>query len=626
MIDIFRVSMIIGLQSGFCSRPSFLSGFFIPNKLNLVRKVPFFLILFLACNVLLSQDSFIRVTLAGYHPDDAKVALILTDADISEPAELIDLADGSMVFSSEVVMTTGSKWGKFQHHFLFDFSEFKDTGRYVISVEGAKSDTFHISHNVFAGYHEILISFMQQQRCGYNPYFDVVCHQGDGRVFYAPAPDSTYYDFTGGWHDAGDQLKYLITGSNATARMLLAYEMAPDQFDDRVDHLGHAGANAVPDIVDEAKWGLDWILRLHPKPDWLIHQIADDRDHRGFKFPDKDNAEYGWGPNSYRVAYFANGNPQGLGEYKSKATGIANLAGRSAAALAIGARVWRGAMIDISFADKCEKAAKELYEMGKKQEGFQQGNSFGAPYRYNEDSWADDMEWAAAELFHLTGENEYLADAIRYAEIIQDEGWMAMDSMAHYQKYPFMNLGHFALYSLVHDSVKVKLAGWYRSNIENVLARARTNTFEIGVPFLWCSNNLMVNFITQVILYERMTGDARYRRSMSLHRDWLFGRNPWGTSMFTGLPEVGEVPEDVHLPSTFLLGDTPAGGLVDGPIYRTIHDNLLGLTLSEPDEFLKFQNDFVIYQDDIGDYSTNEPTMDGTADAILMMTLLLSEN
>ncbi|MDH3652199.1 MAG: glycoside hydrolase family 9 protein, partial [Saprospiraceae bacterium] len=528
------------------------------------------------------------------------------------------------VFSGKVESTSGVRWGKFHHQHLFDFSEVQNAGLYLVSLGQANSDTFLIDPAAYQNYNEVLISFMQQQRCGYNPYFKVTCHQGDGRLFYGPVPDSIYYDFSGGWHDAGDQLKYLITGSNATARMLLAYELGSNQFGDEVDAYGHPFSNGIPDILDEAKWGLDWILRLHPKSDWLIHQIADDRDHRGFKFPDKDNAEYGWGPNSYRVAYFANGQPQGLGKWKSKATGIANLAGRSAAALALGARIWRKAGLDEVFAARCQKAAEELYALGRQKEGYQQGNSFGAPYRYSEDTWADDMEWGAVELFRLTEKHMYLTDAIKYAYIIQDEGWMAQDSMMHYQKYPFMNMGHYRLYPLVPDSIKVQLANWYLSNIEKVVGRSRTNAFQIGIPFLWCSNNLLVNFITQLILYEEMTGDKQFRAILLLHRDWLFGRNPWGTSMFTGIPAHGEVPEDVHLPATYLLGKTPAGGLVDGPIYRSIHDKLLGLTLNEPDEFSDFQNDHVVYQDDIGDYSTNEPTMDGTADAILMMTLLTS--
>ena len=90
--------------------------------------------------------------------------------------------------------------------------------------------------------------------------------------------------------------------------------------------------------------------------------------------------------------------------------------------------------------------------------------------------------------------------------------------------------------------------------------------------------------------------------------------------------KAGETPLAVHIPPYALLGETPAGGLVDGPIYKTIHKNLIDLVLTEPDELAAFQNDFVVYHDDIGDYATNEPTMDGTADAILMMAIWVTNN
>lgn len=579
------------------------------------------LLLLLGCQLLSAQELHIRTNIVGYTPEDTKVALIMSDQMINKKIVLYDTKTGKVAFEAKAKEADGEKWGKFSRQYLFDFSTIKTSGTYLIRIGKKESTPIYIHQEAYANYQEDLIHFMQQQRCGYNPYYDVVCHQGDGRIFYAPVPDSTYYDFTGGWHDAGDQLKYLITGSNATARMLLAFELAPDRFIDQANEYGHPYPNDLPDVLDEARWGLEWILRLHPKRDWLIHQIADDRDHRGFKYPHQDNAEYGWGPNSYRVAYFATGQPQGLGKWKSNATGIANIAGRSAAALAMGARIWKQLGTDEAFALECEQAARELYRMGQQKEGFQQGNSYGAPYRYNEDTWADDMEWAASELFRLTKEATFLNDAIRYAYLIKDDGWMARDTMMHYQKYPFMNIGHFSLFQVAPDSVKTQLAGWYRANIEKVLKRSETNAYQIGVPFLWCSNNLMVNFITQVLLYEKMTGDNQFHAAMLLHRDWLFGRNPWGTSMFTGIPENGETPLDVHIPPRALLQDTPAGGLIDGPIFRTIHDYLKGLTLHEPDELAAFQNNFVVYHDDIGDYSTNEPTMDGTADSILMMAL-----
>ena len=64
------------------------------------------------------------------------------------------------------------------------------------------------------------------------------------------------------------------------------------------------------------------------------------------------------------------------------------------------------------------------------------------------------------------------------------------------------------------------------------------------------------------------------------------------------------------------------GGLVDGPILAETYKNLRGLRLNETDEFAEFQPRDIVYHDDVGDYSTNEPTMDGTASAILMGVLI----
>jgi len=91
--------------------------------------------------------------------------------------------------------------------------------------------------------------------------------------------------------------------------------------------------------------------------------------------------------------------------------------------------------------------------------------------------------------------------------------------------------------------------------------------------------------------------------------------------MFEGLPSTGEYPEDTHLPTVQLLKKQVRGGLVDGPIAMQTYKGLIGLTLTKPDEFAAFQPRDIVYHDDVGDYSTNEPTMDGTADAILVMAL-----
>jgi hypothetical protein len=232
------------------------------------------------------------------------------------------------------------------------------------------------------------------------------------------------------------------------------------------------------------------------------------------------------------------------------------------------------------------------------------------------------MEWGAAELYKLTGENKYLEDAKVYAELTIGTSWMEFDSASHYELYPFVNVAHFVLYPLVDPVFQEKLAGYYKTGIEKTMQRGSTNPFNIGVPFIWCSNNLVVSLITQILLYQQMTGDMQYQEFMIAQRDWLLGRNPWGTSMFTAIPDNRDYPVDVHTSIWKLSGKEVPGGLVDGPIYQSIQKKLLGLELTKPDPYVDIHNDYVVYHDDIGDYSTNEPTMDGTAGAIYFMASL----
>lgn len=125
----------------------------------------------------------------------------------------------------------------------------------------------------------------------------------------------------------------------------------------------------------------------------------------------------------------------------------------------------------------------------------------------------------------------------------------------------------------------------------------------------------------QGLLYQRMTGDASYCSLVAAHIDWLFGRNPWGTSMFTGIPEGGVFPRDPHLGTTNLTGRMIRGGVVDGPVAESIFSSLKGVALSRADPFAPFQAERAVYHDDMKDYSTNEPTMDGTASAVLLLAL-----
>jgi len=573
-------------------------------------------------------DRHLRASQVGYSVQGPKLAVALASAPLPERFDVIELDQGRSVFQGTTRPALGMSWSRFNHVAELDFSAFRQPGRFRLRLGAAVSLPFVVDDTVFQPLPDILLEFLRQQRCGFNPWLSANCHQLDGRTAYGPLPAGTIIDVRGGWHDAADLLKYLLTSSNATAQMLLAWEMhrhtsqqsQSPLFNDRFDALGQAGVNGLPDLLDEARWGLEWMLKLHPAPDQLYHQVADDRDHCGWRLPQDERADYGWGKGSHRVVYGAEGRPQGLGRYPSESTGLANLAGRYAAAMALAFQVWKDDPQQAAFARRCLTAGQEVYQLGRDREGVQQGNSYGAPYRYAETTWADDMEWGAAELFRATGNRRYLEDAQRYARLAGSESWMGREQTGHYQFYPFFNAGHFRLHGVVDAEFQRLLEGWYREGIERCHAAGEKNPFGIGVPFIWCSNNLVVALVTQCVLYEQMSGNGRYREFAARHRDWLLGRNPWGTTQFMGVGVVA--PGSVHLMTTRLTGRALRGGLVDGPVYEQIFKSLKGVSVTEPDPLAEFQDPRAVYHDDLQDYASNEPTMDGTASAILMWTAL----
>ncbi len=565
---------------------------------------------------------YIRINQVGYRPQDDKIAIVFSHKAL-KPFKyvIVDDSTNKTVWGPAISGKNSGDYGNFENNYRLDFSSLKKSGQYKIQLVhlNSESHSFRVGEHVYDGSPDVILKYLRQQRCGYNPFLDEVCHKKDGRTVYGPMPDSTYIDVSGGWHDAGDDLRYMLTSGNTIGRLLFTYKENRGKFADTVNYLGQPFPNGIPDILDEAKWGLDWMLKMHPAPDQLFHQVGDDRDHIGFKYPYKDSSDYGWGPESYRVVYYANGKPQGLGKYKNTSTGIANLAGRYAADMAMAYQIWKNDLNDPAQAEIYLKAGKEVYEMGLKQPGCQEGTPMLASYRYREVTWADDMEWGAAELYRVTNDKRYLKDAKRFAEKANTVSWMGADTAGHYEFYPFMNLGHYELFPLVDQSFQDTLAGYYRQQLEAVYQKALKNPYHIGYPFIWCSNNLASALITQCLLYEKMTGDTKYHQMALEVRDWLLGRNPWGVSQFVGYPHNGVTPKDPHSSISFLTGREITGGMNDGPLFTSTY-NVHHIQLRNPDEYAPFQSQYVVYHDDLNDYATNEPTLDGTAEAIYFLT------
>ena len=577
---------------------------------NILRKT-----LLLATSLLPSLDAsaetWIRINQLGYLPGQTKVAVLMSEeAQRLKEFRLVDAFTGETALRSKAVTMTGPM-GRMQTTARLDFSRLRREGTYYIEAGAGRSAHFAVSNAVYDGAADFVLNYMRQQRCGWNPMIRDACHQKDGFILGHPTKDSTFIDVRGGWHDATDCLQYTTTSANATYQMMLAWERNPGAFADRYGANGLPGKNGVPDIVDEIAWGMQWLNRMNPAPGEMYNQIADDRDHVGMRLPNAGRADFGRGPGNGRPVYFCSGKPQQQGKGVNHTTGVASTAGKFASCFALGSRVLAPYYPELA-REVGEKAAA-AFRQGELQPGCCQTASVRSPYIYEESNWVDDMELGAAELFRQTGEAAYYDAAIRYGREEPVTPWMGADTARHYQWYPFMNVGHYRMASISSGRDRKQFLHFMRRGLEAVWQRAQTSPFRNGIPSIWCSNNLTTAMLSQCILYRQLTGDHRYDEMEASLRDWLLGCNPWGTSMIVELPLGGTFPRQAHSQWVRLGMGQCTGGLVDGPVYSTIFNSLWGVSLSDGESYERFQPGRMVYHDCTTDYSTNEPTMDGTA-------------
>jgi len=97
----------------------------------------------------------------------------------------------------------------------------------------------------------------------------------------------------------------------------------------------------------------------------------------------------------------------------------------------------------------------------------------------------------AITVFRATREPRYLDDARRYARLAESESWMGREQTKHYQFYPFMNLGHFRLHNLAEAELRQELESYYRDGLDRCVRAGSANPYRAGVPFIWCSDNLV---------------------------------------------------------------------------------------------------------------------------------------
>jgi endoglucanase len=238
-------------------------------------------------------SKYIVVDQFGYLPDEVKVAVVrdpVTGFDAAEsftPGSLYAVVDseGQQVYTGSLQVWNGGAedLSSGDRAWWFDFTSVSEPGEYyILDVDNnVRSYAFHISKGIYNDVLKHAVRTFFYQRAGFakeavyagEGWADGASHLQDkkARAYNDKNNAAKEKDVSGGWYDAGDYNKYSNWTANYVVQMMLAYLERPDAWGD--DYNIPESGNGIPDLLDEAKWGIDHLLRMQ-QADGSVISIA----------------------------------------------------------------------------------------------------------------------------------------------------------------------------------------------------------------------------------------------------------------------------------------------------------------------------------------------------------------
>ena len=531
-------------------------------------------IVFVNCQTSLTNDIFIRTNQIGFFPDDLKTAVVLSKINLKDrPFYVFDNNSNEIKFKGSVI-DSPSVYGNFNFCYEIDFSDLTTTGTYKIKLEDNESYPFQIGNSIFNNVRDSLSLFFKAQRCGpTNPTLHQPCHLSDAAKIIG-YKDSTARDLTGGWHDAGDYVKFLKTTAYTTYMLLFSYEFDPQKFGYDLDK------NDVPDILEEAKVGLDWLLRCNVDNQTLVSQVQNESDHNiGWRLPENDSLQFD------RPAFVSIGK---------------NTIGIYSAALALASRIWKEKFYDEDFAAKCLITAEKFYSLRNDVQDIDTAFS----NHYPEKDFNGKLALASVELFNSTNSEKYLSEAFEYGNKAGSDFWWSVgdiNSLTHYK---------IALHN-------PDFAEYIYQNLKHSKKTSDESFLREGLEYSWGTTNSFLGVSLQAILYKKLTGYNEFDSLNIYQRDYILGRNPWGISFINNIGTV--FSKNLHSQVAFFNNGYLSGALTAGPAPSNLLEKYKIQRLNNDNEFNSAD---IKYFDDRMDYITNEPTIVGNATALFVFGVL----
>ena len=544
----------------------------------------------------LHAEIYLRWNQAGYAPTQPKVLIALSDSDLAGQDWLVTRGRVVLRGTFGASVTGAGDHTPFPYSHTADLSALTEPADYEFTATGAIPAQIRIATDPYARLRALPLRHLRVMRSGSDDTFlRKFSHPGDAcaPVFvpdgdpangkWKPAVPARTVDALGGWYDAGDQIKFTLNQAATTYHLLLAYRMKPALF-------GRVYSRSdLPDVLDEARHGLEFLMRVHPDRDTFVIQVANAEDHnQDARLPENDLLD------GKRPALCA------LSRVHMGAT---------AAALALGSRTF-GELGRTEDAVRYGAMARTIYARAREPDTIataferDQVNDF-----YHDPDPADQLALAAMELHALTGDAAYLAQARADAPPAGTEvGWADWNWLANAALAPH-DAG--AKQRLLDES-----AGYVRH------ARERGAPWGIPSRYVWGSLARWVGIANASRQTARLHGPSPERDALFWGiTDYAFGRNNWGVS-FLFAEELPNTLRHLYSPAYKLLKEFPTGAISAGPGGRAMHDSLRRyFRIPADDPFQRFNTTAGVFFDNDTDFMCQEATITAQADFVLLLTL-----
>ena len=518
----------------------------------------------------------VRINQIGYLPYSSKKAVYKlpddsNDFDTSRVWRL--MSDGNIVATGNTIPhgdSIDAASGDLVHS--IDFSDYKLSGEdyTLVVVDGDtlyESNSFPISSSIYDQVKFDALSYFYHNRSNDVIEAEVVGenlarpigHESDSNTdttsCLAGNSDCTTVDVSGGWYDAGDHGKYVVNGGISTWTLLNLFERFKylangyESLDDGTMALpSDERSNGIPDILDEAKWEIEWFLKMQvasdqPLAGMVYHKIHDD-EWTGFPLAPHEDLE------TRHV-------------YPVSTAATLNFA-------AIGAQCYRIYVdIDNDLAERCLSQAETAYAAALNNPDIYASEESTGGGAYEDTKTTDEFYWAATELYISTEKQSYSKDMQKSPLHL----WLYTSgtSLFNWQTTNALAIISIATARNPTYSWTIKARALIVAAADKYTEIASTQGY--GVPFdssyyVMGSNASVVNNMMVLGLAYDFTKNEKYIDAMLLSANYIFGVNPLSQSYVTGYGTTSvENPHhrfwansvDSNYPSA------PAGVLAGGP-------------------------------------------------------------